>query len=701
MRNALALAAVTAGLVAPAARAREPGLPPSLAHRITVDARGPLALCEVTRELAGTRGDGGGAEAILDLALPDHGVLVSIEVRDGERWRDVDQGARTVESARAADLYQSESAARGATAATEPYDDSAAFRVRVARGARGGRAPFAVRYRFTAPPVFSGGRYRLRFPPAPESLPPPADVAVATRDASDVDIAGARAAVAAGHAAGRASTRAGWEISWAPREPGAAPEAPALEARVAMSAISPAETAVAYAVRGRAGRPAAPPASVLLLVDRSRSVGLPGLSAERDLGRRLLESLPPSLRFDALFFDRGTKRLFPMSRPATREALDAFEAEMVPSRLENGTDLPAALREAGALLRREASAFGPRALLVVVTDGAIPDAHDGGALDRALGRVPGIDLGVAVFAVRPTDDEAVGPAARQALRAFAGARGGVVREVGAGDIDEAVREGLAAVDRGGDLTAVRLVAGSHGRQLAEAVAAGAAATGVVTLAGRPPEKLEIEATAGGRRIAVSPGHTTVSKPWVRALAPAAAAAPRVLVAPALVALVEPVPRAAAAAEPVVKGSMDRMVMRNVLSLAYMPRARACYLDRRGATPAERDLAGRVRLAIDVARGEVERANIESSTLNHADIERCLREGAFAIEVPRAVRSDAPVTAILNLVFRPRTPEKRPGAAPGGLGDQIDVLIEEAQREAEGPPSAAVEPPSTPPSFPTR
>jgi hypothetical protein len=192
----------------------------------------------------------------------------------------------------------------------------------------------------------------------------------------------------------------------------------------------------------------------------------------------------------------------------------------------------------------------------------------------------------------------------------------------------------------------------------------------------------------------------LAKPWSRALASAPTAEPRLLVSPALVALVEPVPHPAATAEAVVKGSMDRMVMRNVLSLAYMPRARACYLDRTGATPALRDLAGRVRLAIDVARGEVERATIESSTLNHGDIERCLREGAFAIEVPRAVRSDAPATAILNLVFRPRTPEKRPPGEPAGP-DQIDVLIEEAQRDAEGPPSATVEPAPAARSFPTR
>ena len=127
-------------------------------------------------------------------------------------------------------------------------------------------------------------------------------------------------------------------------------------------------------------------------------------------------------------------------------------------------------------------------------------------------------------------------------------------------------------------------------------------------------------------------------------------------------------------------------MRNVLSLAYMPRARACYLDRSGATRALRDLTGRVRLALDVVRGEVERATIESSTLDQPEVEACLREGAFAIDVPRAWRSDAAVTAILNMNFRPLTPEKR---APdlGEAGDQIDLLIEEAQRQAATAPAA--------------
>jgi hypothetical protein len=165
--------------------------------------------------------------------------------------------------------------------------------------------------------------------------------------------------------------------------------------------------------------------------------------------------------------------------------------------------------------------------------------------------------------------------------------------------------------------------------------------------------------------------------------PAAAAAdpnrPRLLVTPTVLALVEPVVHPATVPEAVVKGSMDRIVMRNVLSLAFMPRARACYLTRSGATPALRDLTGRVRLAIDVVRGEVERAAIESSTLNNADVETCLREGAFAVDVPRVVRNDAPVTAVLNLVFRPQTPEQKRGPDLGAVGDQIDLIIEEAKR----------------------
>jgi hypothetical protein len=669
------------GLAAVAAKAAPAWAADSLRHDITVDARGPLALVEVTRALPAPDKPGA-AEALLDIALPEQSFLVAVEVRDRGRWRAIDAAA----GAAPGDAYRDQSTARGVTPAAEPFDDSADYRLRVQYGpvARGAEPP-AVRYRFSTTPVFSNGRYRVRFPALPERTPVPADVAVTVQRTLDVDIAGTRTEVGAdvGRARGRASTRSGWEVSWAPRDPAAGAGGPTLDARVAMAALSPSETAIAYSVRSRPARPAGAPTSVLLVIDRSRSVGLPGLSAEHDLARRVLEALPPSTRFDALFFDRVSKRLFPMSRPATREAIGALEDEMVPARMQNGTDLVTALRDAGALLRREQTTFAPRTLLVVLTDGALTAGQDGAALDHALGAAPELDLSVAAFIVRPADDDPVSRETRQALADFAAARKGIARVLRPSQVADATAAALADVDRGGDFAPVRAKVDGRQYTLAASLAPDAIAAGVMSSAGKAPRAIEIEAASRGKRVALPGRPVRVAPEWLR---PWSATAPRpektrLLVSPSLLALVEPVVRTVPEPEPLVRGSMDRLVMRNVLSLAYMPRARACYLARTGATAASRDLTGKVRVAIDVVRGEVERAVVESSTLNRADVERCLREGAFEIEVPRVVRNDAPVTAILNLVFRPQTPEKKRDDL-GAVGDQIDLLIEEATRQDE-------------------
>jgi hypothetical protein len=603
-----------------------------------------------------------------------------------------------VEAARGRDSYLAGVRERGIAAALEPFDDSAVYRIRVARGApapgaSAAAASIAFRYRYSALAAYADGRYRLRFPAALESLPAPADVQVGLSDAADVEIAGARTALGRGggraSAAGHVSTRSGWEISWTPRDPAAAATAagtPSLQGAVAAAPLSPAESVVAFAVQGRAGRPVAPPSNLLFLVDRSRSVGLPGLSAERDLARRLLELLPPTTRFDALFFDRATKRLFPMQRPATREAIAALEAEMVPDQLQNGTDLPAALREAGALLRREAGAFAPRALLVIVTDGALAEEDDGAALDRALGALPGLELAVAAFTVRVPDEEPVAPGPRKALRALAGARGGLYREIRSNEIDDAARGALAALGQGGDVGNVRLAAAGQERALADGLAPGEGLAGVIRLLARAPRSAAVEGTVRGQRTKLPVRPQPVDAGWLRPHL-GGGAQTRFLGSGGLVALVEPVLRPEPTHETPIKGTMDRLVVRNTLSLAYMPRARACYLNRTGATPALRDLEGRVRIAIDLVRGEVQRARVESSTLNQPEIESCLRDGAFGFEVPRALHSDAPVTAVLNLVFRPRTPEKKREGDDTGLGDQIDLIIEELHKNEQADSAA--------------
>src|SRR4051812_21928302 len=271
-------------------------------HKIAVDVRGPVALVQVTRALLPDGSTRESGELVLDLALPERAALIDLEVADGARWRP----AEAIETARGRDLYLEAVRARGLHATAEPFDDSTVYRIRVARDAERGGAPVTLRYRFSVLPDFADGRRRVRFPAAPESLPAPADVTVALTGAADVEIAGARttlpAVPARGAAAGRASTRSGWEISWAPRNPGVAGDAPGLEGAAAAAALSPTESVLAFPVQGRAARPAGPPTNVLFLIDRSRSVGLAGLSAERDVARRLLEALPPATRFDVLFF---------------------------------------------------------------------------------------------------------------------------------------------------------------------------------------------------------------------------------------------------------------------------------------------------------------------------------------------------------------------------------------------------------------
>ena len=121
----------------------------------------------------------------------------------------------------------------------------------------------------------------------------------------------------------------------------ASPAAKLIETRAAVAKLFARPDGARVLARRRASATTPLPTSVLFLVDRSRSVGLPGLSAERELVCAILEALPPSTRFNALFFERTATPLFPLLRPATREAIEAFESEMVPDRLRTERTWPA------------------------------------------------------------------------------------------------------------------------------------------------------------------------------------------------------------------------------------------------------------------------------------------------------------------------------------------------------------------------
>ncbi|MES1206915.1 MAG: hypothetical protein ABUS79_13345 [Pseudomonadota bacterium] len=697
------------------ARAAAPPPSPSM-H---VDIRGAVAHVTVTRALtcahpSGAAGAAGAAAApaaqeqagdtVVDLALPERSVLLGVEVSDGGRY----QETKPIDITKAREAYLESLRALGLAGTKLAFEDEVGFRVRVGCRQETINSYNRLRYHFSVLLEASGDRARIAFPASPELSPVPVRVDVRVHPGaavSEISIAGASHPVRAGaesSASEIVSTRARWLISLDRARAGMnRADGGRLTGLASIAAPKAGPRIVAYAL-GAVPGPARPlPDRVLFLVDRSRSVGAGGLEAERNLARRLLESMPPATRFDALFFDRGQKRLFAVPRPATREAITALEDEMVTSRLGNGTDLVGVLRATGDLIRRESSNFAPRLLLIVLSDGAI--GHPTVAADDAslIGPTPGVALTTAAISIRPNDDPPVSVDERRFLRRLVAAipAGGIERAIRTADITDAVPAILNGLRAGGDVHAVEIAArgpGADGRGaskgkrvdgVADAIAPGDGATGIATV---PPGKLTLGHHGQSRPAEFQP--TQVEPSW---LAPFLKVLPdaRLLVSPALAVLVEPVfhpPPPSPAVKYGPSGYMERSVVRDALSLAFTPRARACYLNRSARTPADRDLTGRVRLALDLVRGEVGGARVESSTLGRPAIENCLRDAAYALDVPRAYRNDEPVTAVLNLIFRPRNPERRAGGLENpSIANEIDLMVEAALKESpEAEPDAS-------------
>jgi len=681
---------------------------------VDIEVRGAAALVTVTRTLPGSRRSGDTREEILDLALPRDAHLLDVDV--GVQGDSRFDSAQPSPDARAHDGYLEATRALGLTPRTLSYDDETTTRVRVALRQQKPNQGTAIRYRFSTLVHVAGRRAEIALPPTPDAPGPPARVTVHAdvgQDIASISIAGSVHPIARGAAAvateASLSTDRAWVVALGLDRDQAHPAPSRFTALAARApTLSPAGASALACAVGLTPAPAQDlPDRVLFLIDRSRSVGPGGLEAERDAAKRLLLALPPSTMWNALFFDRGQARLFPAPRTATRQAMGALDDEMVTARLANGTDLGAALKGAGELLRQQAAAFGPRALLVILSDGAVgalglpaPPAKagppgkehlptKGKAVEPAtldfLGPVPGVDLMVAALSIRPNDDPPVSPDERRALGAVAarGRLGGIERALRVGELEAALPEALDALRAGGDAFALRLDPRDGSEIVATAISPGAGTATIVSIMGngkskaRPWVPAALLAETGARTHSVPLHVVNVAPRWLASAAPGASES-RLFVGPAVAALVEPVVRPGDAAEaPGPSGFLERSVVRDALSLAFTPRARACYLNRSAATRADRDLSGRVRLALELVRGEVGDARIESSTLRHPVIEGCLREAAFAFDVPRAYRNDERVTAVLNLVFRPRTPDKQPPATTPGVSREIDLLVDGA------------------------
>jgi von Willebrand factor type A domain len=700
------LAPILAILLALATGQPQPGVAsePELAHRISIRVVGPVALVEVEREVFIGEKRVPARDTVVDLDLPEGAALVDWGARLAGRAIKL---AATAEAAARAD-YARTLSSHQLVPTPAPADDAARVRVHLAPLAAAGSV--LLRYRYTAPAICADGRFVLRLPVSLEENPTAAQVTVRFDDLpagarlSEASVAGVPVRISSSGRAsvvhGTAPARAAWEVSFSLRAPaGGAGQLGA--ARAIGRGPGTAHAAEIWAVGlCRPQRPSTeqPSGEAMLLIDRSRSVGASGMSSQRTLVRALLEALPPAQRFNAILFARTATQVFPLPRAATREALAAIEAAVDPSQLENGTDLVAALGRAadwakgGGLLSR-----GESRLLVIVSDGALPEDQTAVRLVGALASVgPGVGLRVLVLLVRPAADEPVPADAVERLDKLVARFGGTVRVLAAENLLGVVRSAVADVAQGGDLFNVR-TQGRKARELAGAVAPGTGFAKTSILPTGQDSRVELVAERWGATVRASASAARVAAEWLQPLVDTqssrfwAASLPEVAVFVEMV-----VPRSRSAADSVVRGQMDPLVLRNALALAFLPRARACYVSRRVANGIDLALRGRVRLELHLERGELEDAIIRRSSLGRPEIEACVREAAFQIEYPRPSFRDAPTVAAVNLVFRPRTPEEKGPADASAFDRELDLILgpvtfdPQKLLQSEAPESSATE-----------
>lgn len=646
---------------------QEPAAGSEAVHRVSVEVLGPVAQVQVERSVAigepGTK-----SETVLDLDLPEGAALVDWGAEVAGKALKL----TSVPAAHARASYAATLSTQHLTPASVPSEDAAA---RVHLVPLAGPAKVNLRYRYTAPLGCVDGRLVLRVPASMDAEPIPAQVAVqfklpAESKLGEATVAGVPVRLGKNGRAPlvrvTAPRRAAWELTFALR----AASGPFGNLSVARAAGDRSSALAVAMCRAQRTPDVELPGELLLLIDGSRSVGAGGMSNQRDLARALLEALPPAERFNAFIFARTVTQVFPFPRTATREALDSLLAAADPNRLENGTDLSAALERVAAWIKGDPSK-GPR-LLAIITDGAIPEAQSAEKLAAALAHA-GDRLRLLILMVRPAADDRVPDEAVNRLNRFAGRFGGVVRVLSAENMREVARSSVTALGQGGDLFNLR-VAGKEGPLLAGDVGPGHGFSKAV--GGARGTRVRLVGEYQGAAVRANLAAATSGKEWLSSLreqrkgqAWSGQSREAALFVEEIQAQVKP------AADGVARGQMDPMVLRNALALAFLPRARACYLSRRVGNATDMNLRGRVRLELHLERGELEDAVIGgASTLNRPEIERCVRAAAFEIEYPRPMFRDAPTVAALNLVFRPSTPpeEARPDASE--FDRQIDLIL---------------------------
>lgn len=115
----------------------------------------------------------------------------------------------------------------------------------------------------------------------------------------------------------------------------------------------------------------------------------------------------------------------------------------------------------------------------------------------------------------------------------------------------------------------------------------------------------------------------------------------------------PPDRHAADTPPRRTGQLDREIVQRLLESHVKPMARSCYEE---ALRREPGLAGTMTVVLELGRGEVQFADVQGSTLQHAGVEACVARAAYAIPVPRVALGDDP--EVISVVRYPLELRKR-------------------------------------------
>ena len=550
-----------------------------------------------------------------------------------------------------------------------------------------------MHYRYSAVAGCKDGRLVLRVPDSLEESPMPAEVTVTVEPLPDgtalaqASLAGRPVDVRQGSRRttmrGFVPARPAWEISWGYAKTAGTLGGAALAAAARLVGLATlngkARTMPQYelaALLCRADPPgkAPRPSRVLLLVDRSRSVGQGGLSAERALARELIEALPPSVPFNAILFGSEATAVFAIPRMPTREALDKLTNAADPNRLDNGTDVVAALARAKTFLGTGAEGEMGQTWVVLVSDGALPARQTVERMQAALATPGQGNVKLLVLLVRQFGDEDVPASAVSEYAQVARKLGGLVRVVTPGNPRETAQGIVAAMDKGGDMLDVRL----EGSKMADDLPPGQGASLVLTTFAQLPRDKRVRFAARGLdgEVQAETAPLLVKREWLDPLvdrSPAKRWAWAGATSGMAVAILPGPGSANKTSDGVVRGRMDPQVLRNALALAFTPRARACYVSRRVAKAGDAYLRGRLKLELTIERGELHDAVVRQSTLDNPGIEDCVRKAAWAVEYPRPEHRDAPTIANVNLVFQPRTSQEAPADA-SPMDREIELIL---------------------------